>query len=204
MDAESTVTNRSSSVCRRPPREKRISDIHPGAGGVAVKAPSNIRSRYSRLDVEQPVQVCPLAGDKEPRGYAALSQEDQGIARMILTDLQEGRVDLDEDKTFRDYLNEYKADKQDIHVELLHTATGIPIAMIRQMLTLSDGTKDTLYAFNRFSDLKDAVDENVFRHWLKNMKGLELDGFLQTYAAEQLLLEYFLKGGFDPADWDAS
>src|SRR5699024_3875519 len=65
MDAESTVTNRSSSVCRRPPREKRISDIHPGAGGVAVKAPSNIRSRYSRLDVEQPVQVCPLAGDKE-------------------------------------------------------------------------------------------------------------------------------------------
>lgn len=123
---------------------------------------------------------------------------------MILTDLQEGRVDLDEDKTFRDYLNEYKADKQDIHVELLHTATGIPIAMIRQMLTLSDGTKDTLYAFDRFSDLKDAVDENVFRHWLKNMKGLELDGFLQTYAAEQLLLEYFLKGGFDPADWDAS
>ncbi|MFW8623844.1 hypothetical protein ACOI1A_07815 [Corynebacterium glutamicum] len=123
---------------------------------------------------------------------------------MILTDLQEGRVDLDEDKTFRDYLNEYKADKQDIHVELLHTATGIPIAMIRQMLTLSDGTKDTLYAFNRFSGLKDAVDENVFRHWLKNMKGLELDGFLQTYAAEQLLLEYFLKGGFDPADWDAS
>src|SRR5699024_4639676 len=69
MDAESTVTNRSSSACRRPPREKRISDIHAGAGGVAVKAPSNIRSRYSRLDVEQPVQVCPLAGDKEPRGY---------------------------------------------------------------------------------------------------------------------------------------
>lgn len=136
--------------------------------------------------------------------YAALSQEDQEVARMILTDLQEGRVNLDEDKTFRDYLSEYKADEQDIHVELLHGATGIPIARIRQVLDLSDGTEETLHAFNRFEDLSAAVDLDVFRQWLKEVKGLELDMFFQTYAAEQLLRQYFLNGGFDPADWDAS
>lgn len=136
--------------------------------------------------------------------YAALSQDDQEIAQMILTDIQVGRLNRNEDKTFRDYLNEYKADKQDINVQLLHEATGIPFSNIRHVLDLSDGTEETLTAFNRLKNLQEEVDYELFNRWLKDVKGLQLIPFDQMWAAEQLLREFFHSGGIDPSEWNST
>lgn len=136
--------------------------------------------------------------------YATLSQEDQGIARIILDDIEAGRIDLNEDKTFRDYINDHKVHKQNTNVESLHHITGISQTQITQVLAHMDGTVETLAAFNRLKNLLDAVDYAVFAHWLKESKHRDLDEFLQSWAAEKLLRWFFLNDGTDPDTWDDS
>lgn len=136
--------------------------------------------------------------------YATLSQEDQEIARQIVTDIQDGTISPHGDTTFQEYLREYKVAVQNKNATLLHQATGIPVEKINELLEVSDGTIKSLEEFRRLDDIQSLVDFSVFVQWLKTEKSLDLNPFDQRYAAAQLLRQFFLSDGIDPAQWDTS
>lgn len=136
--------------------------------------------------------------------YASLSQEDQAIARQIVTDIQASRIDPNKNMKFQEHLAQYKVRRQETHAVALHKATGIPIETIDDLLTISDGTPETLVGFGRLAEVQECIDYDVFRQWLKEEKDLELAPFDEIFAAEQLLRYFFLNDGVDPAEWETS
>lgn len=134
--------------------------------------------------------------------YGALSQEDQAIAQTILNDLENGTIDIQEDRSFRDYLNLYKSQKQQNRVTALHDALGIPEAKIFEILKLGITEAYDLTSFGRLQSLKADISYPQFTVYLER-QNLQLNRFKQNAAAERLLKDFFLKEA-DPVHWDAS
>ena len=134
--------------------------------------------------------------------YATLSQEDQAIAHAILNDLENGAIDIHEERSFRDYLNLYKSQQQKQRVTALHEVLGIPEAKIAEMLNLGITEVSDLTSFGRLQSLKADISYQKFSEYLEG-QNLQLSRFKQNVAAERLLKDFFLEGT-DPRRWDAS
>jgi type I restriction enzyme R subunit len=59
------------------------------------------------------------------RSFSSLSQDEQRLAEIFLHDIQRGDVQIDPDRTFRDYLNAYKVRAKNREVEAIVKCLGI-------------------------------------------------------------------------------
>lgn len=134
--------------------------------------------------------------------YATLSQEDQEIAQTILNDLENGSIDIHEERTFRDYLNLYKSQQQNKRAAALHEALGISEEKISEIMKLGITEAADLTSFGRLQALKADISYPKFTVYLER-QNVQLNRFKQNVAAERLIKDFFLKGA-DPRNWDAN
>lgn len=128
------------------------------------------------------------------RSFTSLSQEDQKIAEIFLHDIQRGDVQIEPDRSFRDYLAEYKAEAAGKEVAALVACLGVDATkLIALMNTRVTGAN--LNEFGRFDDLRGTVDPQRAKAYFEGLEGASLPMFRVIIKASNLLREFVLRGG---------
>lgn len=130
------------------------------------------------------------------RSFASLSQEEQKLAEIFLHDIQRGDVQIDTDRTFRDYLNDYKANAKNKEIEGIINILGIEAQKLTALMN-SSITDANLNEYGRFDELKATIDKQKAKAYFEALEGKTLAAFKVNIKAETLLKKFILSGGFE-------
>lgn len=128
------------------------------------------------------------------RSFTSLSQEDQKFAEIFLHDIQRGDVQFDSGRTFRDYLNAYKAVAKNKEIENLVAILGIDEAKLRALIS-AHVTEANLNDYGRFDALRETVDQHKAKAYFERVEGNSLPAFKVNIKASNLLRQFLLQGG---------
>ncbi len=136
------------------------------------------------------------------RSFSSLSQEDQKFAEIFLHDIQRGDVQIDPDRTFRDYLTEYKSKAKNKEVEAIVHCLGIDAGQLLALMS-ANITEANLNEYGRFDDLKATVDQQKAKAYFEGLEGKDLPLFRVNIKAANLLKQFILSGGFELGNVDS-
>ena len=91
------------------------------------------------------------------RSFTSLSQGDQKIAEIFLHDIQRGDVQIDPQRTLRDYLADYQANAKNQEIDTLVALLGVDKGKLVALLN-THVTPANLNEFGRFDALRRTVD----------------------------------------------
>ena len=130
------------------------------------------------------------------KSFATLSQEEQGFAEKILYDLQNGNLFVDDEKSFRDYLNEYQIRMKNDQTHKFAVALGYDEELLRELVNakLNEANLDE---YGQFQPLKDSLNAEVASAYFEKKNGKKLPKPIVTRDAENLVKKFILSGGFD-------
>lgn len=128
------------------------------------------------------------------KSFTSLSQEDQKLAEMFLHDVQRGDVQVDPNRTFRDYLADYKIAAIDKEVVAIASALGLDATKLIALMS-THLTEANLNEYGRFDDLRATVDQNKAKAYFDGLEGNSLPIFMVNIKAAKLLSNFLLRGG---------
>ena len=105
--------------------------------------------------------------------FASLPQKDQRTAILIIHDIQSGDLILESGKTIQDYINQYQLNELFEQMKILAEATGVNLSMLKNLMT-SGVTEANLDEYNRFSDLRNSVDNGKAKNFIEKITGKEV------------------------------
>lgn len=129
------------------------------------------------------------------RSFASLPQEEQKIANLFLHDIQRGDVKIEPDRTFRDYLNDYKTHAKNKEVQDLVTYLGVNEEKLRAFLN-TRVSEASINDYGRFDDLKKTMDKDKARAYFEALEGITLPPNKVNMRASNLLQTFITEGGF--------
>lgn len=130
------------------------------------------------------------------RSFTSLSQEDQKFAEIFLHDIQRGDVQIDPDRTFRDYLTDYKTAAKDKEVAAIVSALGVHAAKLIALMS-THLTQANLNEFGRFDDLRSTIDQEKAKAYFEALEGVSLPIFKVKIKSAKLLSDFLLRGGVE-------
>ena len=130
------------------------------------------------------------------RSFAILSQEQQKYARIFLTDVQQGNIIVEDDKTLIDYINQYQAEAHNDRIHRFAVAIGVDEVMLRDFMDRGV-VMDDINAFGRFDRLKATVDKDVAKAYFEEAEGKPIKAFRIPAMIDKILRLFISSGGFD-------
>lgn len=130
------------------------------------------------------------------QSFASLSQEDQKYANIFLHDVQSGEIDVQEDKTLRDYINEYKYNAKNDQTHKFAEVFGLDEDKLRSMMELNLNELN-INEFGRLDDLKKSVDKQKARAYFESVEGTKVLPYKVNIRMDSLLRKFILSGGFE-------
>jgi type I restriction enzyme R subunit len=193
---------------------QRYKELGAGGGGAGESIPFDIDSHITEIDtgkIDADYMNSRFAkylkelqsGDgssKEAtlaelhKSFTSLSQEDQKFAGMFLHDVQRGDVQVDPNRTFRDYLADYKIAAIDKEVAAIASALGLDAAKLIALMS-THLTESNLNEYGRFDDLRATVDQDKAKTYFAGLEGNSLPIFKVKIKAAKLLSDFLLRGG---------
>ena len=134
--------------------------------------------------------------DELHKSFATLTQEEQKYANIFVHDVQSGNAEIEDGKSFRDYITEYQFRAKTEQVRQLHIALGIDIPKLKNLLNAGI-TESNINEYGRFDDLKKTVDRDKAKAFFEALEGASLPAFRLSIKIEKLLKKFILSGGFD-------
>lgn len=133
------------------------------------------------------------------RSFTSLSQEDQKVAEIFLHDIQRGDVQIDPDRTFRDYLVDYKARAKNKEFEAVVAALGVDPVKLTTLME-AHVTEVNLNEYGRFDDLRGTVDQQKAKAYFESVEGKPLPMFRVNIKAAKLLSDFLIRGVLSLSD----
>lgn len=124
--------------------------------------------------------------------FASLTQTDQKFANIFLRDVERGEVELVEDKTLQDYINEYKLKDQENKICEIVKGLGVDETLLKRLLSLHV-TKDNLNEYDRFGQLMNTVDKVKAKQYFEDKEGRAIKAFEVNIKADELLRKFILR-----------
>lgn len=125
------------------------------------------------------------------KSFASLAQNEQKYAKLFLHDLQRGDAQLIEGHTFRDYINTYKDNAENAHLNTIVNALGLDKRLL--MGLMADSVNDNnLNEFGRFDALKESVDKTKARVYFEKQDGVIIPPFKLNIRIDQFLKKFIL------------
>ncbi|EPU8563562.1 type I restriction endonuclease subunit R [Yersinia enterocolitica] len=125
------------------------------------------------------------------KSFASLPQSEQKYAKLFLHDLQRGDAQLIEGHTFRDYINTYKDNAENMQLNAVVNALGLDKE--RLIALMADSVNDkNLNDFGRFDALKDSVDKEKAKVYFEKQDGVTLPLFKLNIRIDQFLKQFIL------------
>lgn len=196
---------------------QRYKELGTGGGGRGADIAFDVDSHITEIDTgkidadymnsrfEKYLKVLQTGGDEEARdatlaelhrSFSSLSQEEQRIAEIFLHDIQRGDVQIDSDRTFRDYLTDYQAKAKDHEIEAIVNVLGVDKAKLSALMatTITDAN---INEYGRFDDLKATIDKLKAKVYFESLEGEKLPPFKVNIKSAQLLRDFIIQGGFE-------
>lgn len=130
------------------------------------------------------------------KSFAALTQDEQKFANIFLHDIQNGAVQVEAGKSFRDYVTEYMKRAKDDQIHRIADVLGLDEAKLRAMMN-AHPTEQTLDEFGRYQDLLSTVDRAKGRSYFEQKEGVRLTPPKVIIRIDTLLRKFILQGGTD-------
>lgn len=130
------------------------------------------------------------------KSFALLSQEEQKIANMIINDIQSGDLFVEEDKSFRDYINEYKEKAKDSQIHRFAIKIGINENKLKEFMSTKH-TEDNINEYGKLDELIDTVDLAIAKEYFETVDGKKVPIYRVKPRVYTLVREFILKGGFE-------
>lgn len=130
--------------------------------------------------------------------FATLSQKEQKAAILFLHDIQRGDIKVEENKTFRDYINDYLLKERLEHIRSISSNLGVDEEKLKYIMSLNLN-ESNLNEFGRYKELQDTID---IQKAIKYFEHLEKQKIIPPKAwikADNLLRKFILSGGLEVA-----
>ena len=134
--------------------------------------------------------------DELHKSFATLTQEEQKYANIFLHDVQSGLVDIERDKTFREYITEYIFNAKNDQIFRISGVFGLDESKLRKMMD-SGVTEKNINEYGRFDDLKSTVDKTKAKEFFENLEGKTIPAFKINIKIHNLLQDFIISGGFE-------
>lgn len=157
---------------------------------------SRFRKYLKELNKGSSPEVVEKALSELHQSFASLSQEDQKYANIFLHDVQSGEVDVQEDKTLRDYINEYKYNAKNDQTHKFAETFGLDEDKLRSMMELNLNELN-INEFGRLDDLKKSVDKQKARAYFESVEGTKVLPHKVNIRVDSLLRKFILSGGLE-------
>lgn len=128
--------------------------------------------------------------------FATLSQEEQKYANIFLHDIQRGDVEISEDKTLRDYINEYMSKAKDDQIHSVSVALGVDEGILRNLMSLKLNAAN-INEFGRYDELKKTVNKAKAKEYFEQIEGTKIIPPKVIVKVDNLLREFILGGGME-------
>lgn len=125
------------------------------------------------------------------RSFASLSQEDQRIADIFLNDVQRGETTITADRTFQDYLNDYKIAARNKKIENIVSIIGVDRDKLVALID-SSPNENNLNEFGRFDDLKVTIDRAKAKEYFEEREGRAFTEGIANIKAVSMLRQFIL------------
>lgn len=133
--------------------------------------------------------------DELHKSFASLTQEEQKYANIFLHDVQSGDIEIDTQKTFREYITEYQCNVKNDEISKLVQFLGIDEVKLRCLMN-TNVTESNINEYGRFDDLKNTVDKNKAKEYFEKIEGKEIPKFRVNIKVQSLLKKFIISGGF--------
>lgn len=130
------------------------------------------------------------------KSFASLSYEQQKYANMVIHDIESGDLNIEENKTFMDYINQYATISENDQIRKISNSFGIDEQKLRNMMNLPINAGN-INEYGRFDDLIKNVDENLAKESLEKLYNRNFELWESNMETQRILREFILKGGFD-------
>ncbi len=130
------------------------------------------------------------------KSFASLTQEEQKFANIFLSDVENGKAQLTDGKTFRDYITEYAYKAKNDQIDALVNALGVDKDRLIKFMELNI-TENNINEYGRFDELKTTVNLQLAKVYFEKLSKSELSVFNVNIEISKTLRAFVLKGGFD-------
>lgn len=130
--------------------------------------------------------------------FANLNQDDQRYASIIITDIQSGKLLIDEweSKSFRDFITEYKKEKEDKNIAKLLEIFWVDEKLLKELI-ISSAWSDTVTPYSKFEQLKQGINKEKVKHFFEQKEWTNLSTLKINIKASNFLEQFILRGGFE-------
>ncbi|WP_405633091.1 type I restriction endonuclease subunit R, EcoR124 family [Pseudoalteromonas sp. Ld20] len=127
------------------------------------------------------------------KSFSSLTQSEQKYAKLFLHDLQRGDAQLSEEKSFRDYINDYQDNAENARINAVVEVLGLDKELLIELIK-SDINEKNIGDFGRFNALKNSVDKAKAKAYFEEKDGstippfklnIRIDKFLEQFILEQ-------------------
>ena len=129
------------------------------------------------------------------KSYAALSQEEQSYANVFLTEFMNGGIQLEEGKTFHDYIVEYQTRARDNRTQRFADALGLDAELLRDAMRNVFSESDITNAL--LKPIKDSMDLQKAKSYFEQKEGTVLPMRKVMVKVDDMLRKFILQGGFE-------
>ncbi|MDD4728384.1 MAG: HsdR family type I site-specific deoxyribonuclease [Dysgonamonadaceae bacterium] len=134
--------------------------------------------------------------DELHKTFATLTQEEQAFARIFLHDVQSGNIEVDEEKTLKDYIVYYQGKAREDRIFKFANAIGVDEQKLREFMRFSV-TEKSINEFGRFDKLKNSVDILNAKIYFENKEGRTISTPLLKIKIDKILRKFVIEGGFE-------
>ena len=134
--------------------------------------------------------------DELHRSFASLSQDEQKYANILLKDIQNSDIEIQEDKSIRDYINEYQTRAKNDQIHIFAESLGVNEISLRELMNNHVGEAD-INAFGRYDNLIQNVDIDKAQEYFTKLEGEDIPRRKVRTKLDALLRDFILKDGFD-------
>jgi len=137
------------------------------------------------------------------KSFASLTQQDQKFAKLFLHDLQRGDASLIENKSFRDYINDYQDHAENRRINAIVDALGVDKNLLIEFMQ-SNVTEKNMNRFGRFDNLKASVNKEKAKVYFEAKEGSKIPPFKLNMRIDKYLQQFIFEEVDDVDDNIAS
>jgi type I restriction enzyme R subunit len=130
------------------------------------------------------------------KSFATLSQEEQKYANIFIHDIQNGDIQIDSSKTFREYVAQYQANAENSQIIKLVELFGLDNEKLKEIMSLNV-SEININEYGRFDELKNSVDREKAKAYFEEIEGCSIPIPRVNIKVHNLLKDFILNGGYD-------
>lgn len=130
------------------------------------------------------------------KSFAVLTQEEQKYANVFLQDVQCGNIQVEKNKTFRDYVTEYMLNAKNDKISQISKAFGLDEIQLRQLID-KNVNESNINQNGYFDALKKSVNTKLAKEYFEKLENTKLKPFQVSVKTDAFLRKFILEKNFE-------